>query len=73
MYTKSDHVNLSKKKGKSLSKAIANYVASHTLNKNLNLIKEHVEKYLKTYVCKFDLNTVIKEHSHSVHTEPLFL
>ena len=66
-------VDLSKK-GKSINKAIANYVASHTLNKNLNLRKENVDKYLKSIkdICKFDLDGAIKEHSHSVHTEPYF-
>ena len=66
-------VDLSKK-GKSINKAIANYVASHTLNKNLNLRKENVDKYLKSIkdICKFDLDGAIKECSHSVHTEPYF-
>ena len=66
-------VDLSKK-GKSINNAIANYVASHTLNKNLNLRKENVDKYLKSIkdICKFDLDGAIKERSHSVHTEPYF-
>lgn len=62
------------KQGRTISKAITNYTASHTLNKNLNLREENVKQFLKSIrdICKFDMDEAIKERCHSVHTEPYF-
>ena len=36
--------------------------------------EENVKQFLKSVqdICKFDIHETIKEHSHSVHTEPYF-